>query len=102
PQNSIEAARKTLEICWFDPITCSKGIDAMKAYQFEFDDDKKIFRSKPRHDWSSHGADAFEIIGQVWRNEIKEKEPEKMKFLVNATANELFWPEKTRNREERI
>lgn len=101
-QNSIEAARKTLEICWFDPQTCESGIDGLKAYQFEFDDDKKVFRSKPRHDWSSHGADAFEIIGQVWRNEVKEKEPEKLKFLHEATAKELFWPEKTRIKTERI
>lgn len=101
-QNSIEATRKTLEICWFDPEKCAKGIDALKAYQFEFDDDKKIFRSKPKHDWSSHAADACEIIGQVWRNEIKEIEPEKPKFLHEATAKELFWPEKTRIRPERI
>lgn len=101
-QNSIEAARKTLEICWFDHIKCAQGIDGLKAYQFEFDDDKKVFRAKPRHDWSSHAADAFEIIGQVWRNEIKEMEPEKPKFLHEATAKELFWPEKTRIRPERI
>lgn len=101
-QNSIEAARKTFEICWFDHKKCSQGIDALKAYQFEFDDDKKVFRSKPRHDWSSHAADAYEIIGQVWKNEIKEKEPEKPRFLHEATAKELFWPEKTRIRPERI
>lgn len=101
-QNGIEAARKTLEICWFDPSTSQVGIDALKAYQFEFDDDKKVFRAKPRHDWSSHAADAFEIIGQVWKNEVKEKEPEKPKFLHEATAKELFWPEKTRIRTERI
>lgn len=100
-QNSIEAARKTLETCWFDPSTCQQGIDGLKAYQFEWDDDKKIFRSKPRHDWASHPADAFEIIGQVWRNEVKEIEPEKQKFLHEATANELFWPEKTKIRPER-
>lgn len=101
-QNSIEAARKTLEICWFDPIKCEQGINALKQYQFEFDDDKKIFRNKPRHDWSSHGSDAFEIIGQVWRNEIKEKEPEKPRFLHEATANELFWPKNQSKRPERI
>lgn len=101
-QNAIEAARKTLEICWADPETCKQGIDGLKQYQFEWDDDKKVFRSKPRHDWASHPADAFEIIGQVWRNEVKEKEPEKPRLLANATANELFWPEKSKIRTERI
>lgn len=100
-QNSIEALRKTLELCWFDPVACADGIEALKQYQFEFDEDKKTFRSKPRHDWSSHAADAAEIIGQVWRNEVKEKESEKPRFLHEATANELFWPEKTKIKSER-
>lgn len=99
-QNAIEAARKTLELSWFDP-KCDMGIEALKNYQFEFDDDKKIFKSKPKHDWSSHGADAFEIIGQVWKNEIKPEIANKPKFLHEATANELFFPEKTAIRVER-
>jgi hypothetical protein len=101
-QNGIEAARKTIEICWFDAETCKDGIAALKQYQFEFDADKKVFRSKPRHDWSSHGSDAFEIIGQVFKNDIKEKEAEKPRFLNEMTANELFWPKNTVNRPNRI
>lgn len=101
-QNGIEALRKTLEICWFDPVKCEQGIEAVRQYQFAWDEDKKIFRSIPRHDWASHAADALEIIGQVWRNEVKEKEPEKQKLLSEATANELFWPEKTKIRSERL
>lgn len=66
-QNSIEATRKTLEICWFDEEGCSRGLEGLRHYQFEWDEDKKIFKSKPRHDWASHPCDAFENIGQVWR-----------------------------------
>lgn len=100
-QNAIEATRKTIEYCWFDSEKCEKGLEALKAYQFQFDDDKKIFRSKPLHDWSSHAADAFEIIGQVWRNEIKEILPEKPRFLHEMTANELFFPESRAIKQER-
>lgn len=101
-QNGINAARKTIETSWFDENYCSKGIDALRSYHFDYDEENKIFKSIPKHDWSSHAADAFEIIGQVWKNEIKEKEPEKPRFLHEATAKELFWPEKTRIRPERI
>lgn len=101
-QNGIEAARRTIDYSWFDQDRCSYGIKCLMAYHFPYDEDKQRFVDVPRHDWSSDCADAYEIIGQVWRNEVKEKEPEKPKFLVNATANELFWPEKTRIREERI
>jgi phage terminase large subunit len=91
-QNGIEAARKVLEQCWFDRTACEMGIDAMRQYQFEFDDDKKVFRSKPRHDWTSHGADAFEIIGQVWRKPQAKSVKPQARFLHQITANEVFWP----------
>lgn len=101
-QNGIEAARKTIDCSWFDEIRCAYGIRCLNSYHFPYDEDKQRFLDVPRHDWSSDCADAYEIIGQVWRNEIKEKEPEKQKFLSEATANELFWPEKTKIRQERI
>lgn len=101
-QNGITAARKTIDCSWFDDVRCAYGMRCLNSYHFPYDEDKQRFGDTPVHDWASDCADAYEIIGQVWRNEVKEKEPEKQKFLVNATANELFWPEKTRIRQERI
>ncbi len=89
-QNSIEALRKTLEYCWFDEQECGEGIAALKQYQFEFDDSKKVFRSKPRHDWASNGSDAAEIVGQVWRAPVEEIERPKPRFFHDMTAEELF------------
>ena len=31
----------------------------LRQYCKEYDEDNKVFKDKPRHDWSSHGADAF-------------------------------------------
>lgn len=101
-QNGIEALRKTLEVTYIDEDRCRDGINCLMQYQFEYDTDKQTFKSAPRHDWSSHGSDACEIIGQVWRNDIQEKEVKKPKFLHEATANDLFWPEKSYKRPERI
>lgn len=100
-QNSIEAARATLQRCWFDEEKCEKGLNALRSYQYEWDDDKRTFKQKPRHDWSSHASDAFEIIGQVWqtpKSEIPKPEP---KFLHNMTFNDLINAPQ-RNRSERI
>lgn len=101
-QNGIAAARKTIEQSWFDEEKCAYGIRCLNSYHFPYDEDKQRFGDSPVHDWSSDCADAYEIIGQVWRNEIKEKEPEKPRFLAEATANELFWPKNTVKRVERI
>lgn len=89
-QNSIEALRLTLRNSYFDQTKCAQGLEALRQYQFEYDDDKKVYRSKPRHDWASHGADAAEIVGRVWREPIAEAVKEGPRFLDQARAEELF------------
>ena len=69
-QDGIQAVRMALTRSWFD-IGCYDGIECLKQYQREYDDDKKMFRDKPRHDWTSHGADAFRMLAIAWREEEK-------------------------------
>lgn len=57
--DGINAVRTILPKCWFDVENCARGIEALKQYQREWDDTRKIFRDEPRHDWTSHAADAF-------------------------------------------
>jgi len=90
--NSIEAARKTLEFTWWDSIECDEVLEAMLQYQYEYDEERQTFKTKPRHDWTSHFADAYEIIGQVWKELKPPEKPEKPRFLHEMTSQELFWP----------
>ena len=69
-QDGIQAVRMALTRSWFD-FKCDEGIECLKQYQREYDDDKKMFRDKPRHDWTSHGADAFRMLAIAWREEEK-------------------------------
>jgi hypothetical protein len=69
-QDGIQATRMALTRSWFD-FKCDDGIECLKQYQREYDDDKKMFRDKPRHDWTSHGADAFRMLAIAWREEEK-------------------------------
>lgn len=91
-QNGIAAARKSLEITYIDESMCEKGIEGLLNYQFEYDENNKIFKSTPLHNWASHPCDAYEIIGQVWRNPVISETDEKPKFLADLTANDVFWP----------
>ena len=34
-------------------------------------DVSRRFRDKPRHDWTSHGADAFRYLSIVWKEEVR-------------------------------
>ena len=92
-QNQIEALRMVLGNTWFDIEQCKDALRALRQYQFEFDEEKNTFRSKPRHDWASHYADACEIIGQVMKVDALPVPPPKPKFFEQSTANEIFFPE---------
>jgi phage terminase large subunit len=52
-------ARGILGSCWFDKTKCKSGLEALKQYRKEYDENRKVFKSRPLHDWSSNGADAF-------------------------------------------
>jgi len=60
--DGIDSARALLSRCWFDSDKCSRGIQALKNYKKDWDEKNKVFRSTPRHDWSSHGSDAFRYL----------------------------------------
>ena len=55
----IVRVRQILPRCWFDREACSGGIDALRNYHKQWDEEKRIYSIKPVHDWSSHGSDAF-------------------------------------------
>lgn len=74
-QDGIQAARVALMRSWFDADKTADGIECLRQYQREFDDDKKVFRDKPRHDWTSHGADAFRMMAVAWSEEAKAPDP---------------------------
>ncbi len=58
-QDGIEAARLILDKCWFNEDTTYDGINHLRSYQREWDERTQTFRSRPKHDQHSHGADAF-------------------------------------------
>ena len=69
-QDGIQASRLALTRAWFDH-KCNDGIECLRQYQREYDEDKKVFRDKPRHDWTSHGADAFRYLALTWKDEAQ-------------------------------
>ena len=61
-EHGIEAVRLLLPRCYFDSEQCGPGVEALRMYQTEYDEKNRIFKSTPKHDWSSHGADAFRYL----------------------------------------
>ena len=61
-QEGIDAVRRTLAYCWFDEEKTEHGVNALINYHKEYDDKNQVFKTNPKHDWSSHGADAFRYL----------------------------------------
>jgi hypothetical protein len=98
-QDGIQAARSMLKTSWFDSEKTYQGVESLKQYQREYDEDKRAFREKPRHDWTSHAADAFRMLAIAWREEYKPPESEPARFPVQQTINELIAAQR-RKRED--
>lgn len=71
--DGINAARKTLARCVFDPRCEANGVEALEKYRREWDEEKKTFKASEVHDWTSHLADAFRYLSMAWREIPKPK-----------------------------
>ena len=70
-RDGINAVRALMPQCWFDAEKCGPGIDALNSYTKDYDEEKRTFKDEPRHDWASHGADAFRTGTVMQRAEPK-------------------------------
>lgn len=57
--DGIEAVRNGLSRCYFDAEKCADGIRSLKNYRKEWDDNRGVWKNRPRHDQYSHDADSF-------------------------------------------
>jgi hypothetical protein len=59
--DGIQAARRILPRCWFDPKV-KLGLDALRNYKRVYDEKRAVFHDRPFHDWASHASDAFRYL----------------------------------------
>ena len=60
--DGIQQVRTLLDKCWIDEEKCEKGIDCLLNYSRDWDDNMKVWRKRPQHNWASHGADAMRYL----------------------------------------
>ena len=93
----INAARAILPYCEFceaEPGVAA-GLEALQEWTFEWNEDLQVFSDAPKHDWASHGSDAFSYAAQVLGYHIAEakKMQEKQRTAASpllTTANYQF------------
>jgi hypothetical protein len=58
----------------FDATRCAKGLEALREYKSEWDEDARTFKRTPNHDWASHAADAWGYLSVGWNYAPKPQE----------------------------
>lgn len=71
--DGINASRLLLSKCWFDRVKCAVGIKALKQYEKAWDAKNKVFQNRPKHNWASHGADAFRTAATSLEESMHER-----------------------------
>ena len=104
-QDGIQATRLALTRTWFDN-RCEEGIECLRQYQREWNDDKKCFNDRPKHDFTSHSADAFRYLSIVWKDEdspiLKDSRVKGLHVgQADVTLNEM-WKETPKQTFRRI
>jgi len=73
--DGINAARMLLPKCYFDRDRCVTGVEMLRQYRQEWDERRKMFRDHPRHDFTSHAADAFRYLAVGLENRQRFVKP---------------------------
>jgi phage terminase large subunit len=71
----IHAGREAIKVADFDAERCELGIEGLKNYRREWDDELKTFRENPVKDWAEHIGSSWRYLGLAWRDQIKREPP---------------------------
>lgn len=68
-QEGIQALRNILPRCYFNAPATKPLVDAWRNYQREWDEERKVFKKIPLHNWASHFADAGRYLALSYRED---------------------------------
>jgi hypothetical protein len=99
--DGINALRVLFPRIYWDREKCRDGLEALRQYRSEFDDKARVFRDNPKHDWTSHAADAARYLGMAYReikpSPVEAKKP--LKGVQDMTWNDLMDMQQPTRRE---
>lgn len=96
----VNAARILMPKISFNADNCAQGLDGLRAWSYEYNDETKSFASEPVHDWASHYGDGFSYGCQVMQEIAPPKAPETPKFSQQKTISEIIRDNARRKRDE--
>lgn len=77
-----------------DPAKDCDGVEALRAYHRQWDEERRAFRESPVHDWASHTADAFRYLAvsvEVARALVPKPVSPPVQLRTNLPTFDQFW-----------
>lgn len=98
----VNAARVLMPRIEFNSTTCEKGLNNLRSWCYEWDEDKKTFSSEPLHDFASHDGDGFSYGCLIMRQaEPPAPPPPPMRGVqvgVPSVSLDEMWAENARTK----
>lgn len=90
--DGINSVRVLFPSIWFDKDKCEYGLDCLSQYRSDYDDKAQVLRDSPKHDWTSHAADAFRYLCMAYKEVAGEpiSEPKPVIGVNDMTWNDLM------------
>lgn len=91
----INAARVLTSRVKFHASKCEQGLNGLRAWSYEYDEEKKTFSSEPLHDWASHEGDGYSyaclVMQQTEPPPPKAPEMRGLKVGIPSVSLDEMW-----------
>lgn len=89
-QDGIEAGRRFFKRLYIDKTRCAEFLEAIPQYTRVYDEDNKIFKDKPLHDWTSHYADEHRYAAIIWNQFSNTQDYAQQTRVTDARSNKTM------------
>lgn len=106
--DQISAARSVIGHSEFAKDACEDGLDGLRAWEFEWNDDNNVFSREPLHNWASHPGDAYAYGSQVMEEQAppsaadKQIPPKALRVDPSVPLDEMWREAERRQQQSRI
>lgn len=86
-EDGIENVLSNFPKMWIDTLHCQPLIDALENYKREWDEEKRVYKPKPVHDWSSHFCDGIRYLAAS----LEHLRPHRSLDEINRTRRQALY-----------
>lgn len=89
-EDGRNAVRLILERAVFHKSNCDYGIDGLRSYRREWDQELGVFKENALKNWADHIADGFRYLALAWRDMPKpvtdKPKPKELEYVVTPSG----------------